>query len=470
MKQLFNRFAWALCVAAFPLNLLVAQNQTDTLSPVLPQTDLPFTLQIETASFSLPSGIQAFASAIYKGKWIFITGRTNGMHTFNNVGNNFPPTAQNAVVYVVDPATGTSSSRSLLAIEGSGLSQSQVDDLSVTAAQFFQKENTLYVVGGYGINTATEEMETKSTLTAIDLKKMIDLVTTGKSTAAKAIRQVSHPLLQVTGGFLFQANSHTPFLLMLGQNFTGLYRDDSNGAYTNQIRKFWVQDDGKNLRITADESSKMLADYRRRDLNIVPILQNNKFAYVAFAGVFTLDDGVWTVPITVYPDGSSFEPNPQSPDTFKQAMNQYNCAAFGLYSTRSKDMFVVFPGGLSYGYFSGAVFTTDPEIPFINQVTTIKIDQNNNFTQHLMDGEYPVIPSTGTNPGNPLLFGTEAQFFPAKGIALYSNGVIQLDKLPSEPIVIGYIAGGIMSTLANTNTGADSTSSPYVFTVKLIPK
>lgn len=87
-----------------------------------------------------------------------------------------------------------------------------------------------------------------------------------------------------------------------------------------------------------------------------------------------------------------------------------------------------------------------------------------------MDNEYPVIPSTGSNPGNRLLFGTEAVFIPHDDIALYVNNVIQLDALPKAPTVIGYIVGGIMSTLPNTNTSADSTASPYIFKVILTPR
>lgn len=151
-------------------------------------------------------------------------------------------------------------------------------------------------------------------------------------------------------------------------------------------------------------------------------------------------------------------------------MNHYNCPSFGLYSTHSKEMYVIFPGGISYGYFSGGVFTTNTEIPFINQVTTIKIDKHNNYTQYLMNGEYPFIVSTGSNPGSQLLFGAEAQFFPLDDTPLFNNGVIQLDALPNRPTVIGYIVGGIMSTRANTTFITDSTSSPYVFTVTLIPR
>lgn len=461
-------FAVFTCTLLLTEGLTGGQNQTETLSPVLPEDSLPFTIQIDVADFTLPAGIQSYASAIYNGKWLLLAGRTNGLHGFDDILNNFPPAAQNTEAYVIDPATGTCWYRSLT--ENSGLSQEEIDDLSVTACEYFQRRETLFIAGGYGINTGTGQMETKKKLTAINIKKMMNWIIKGKYSAKKAITQVSDPLLQVTGGFLFQAGDHDPMLMMLGQNFMGLYRDNSNGQYTRQIRPFWVQENGKSLAILSETPPAPMPDYRRRDLNIVPILHNNQFAYVAFAGVFTLDTGVWTVPITIYPDGSSFEQDPNDPNTFKQAMNHYNCPAFGLYSTRSKDMYVLFPGGISYGYFSGGVFLTDSEIPFINQVTTVKIDKHYNFSQYLMNGEYPFIASTGSNPGNQLLFGAEALFFPKDGIPLFSNGVIHLDALPKKPVVIGYIAGGIMSTLPNTNFITDSTSSPYVFTVTLIPR
>lgn len=446
---------------------LFADNQTDTVSTVFPENPLPYSLQIDIAPFSLPTGLQAFASALYKDKWILLAGRTNGLHDFANVGNNFPPIYQNTTIFVIDPETGSAISRPLTS--GSGLSQEVIDCLSVTAPQSFQDGKTLYVVGGYGINTATGEMETKSTLTAIDLKELLKWVEGKKSSLKHALKQVSHPILQVTGGFLFQNSSHDPFLLMVGQNFAGLYHDDSNGEYTQQIRRFWLNDDGHHLSIFPLNSTTTFPDYRRRDLNIAPIMRHNEPAYVILGGVFTLSGGVWTVPITVFPDGSSFEPDPTALSTFKQAMNHYNCPSFGLYSTHTKDMYVVLPGGISYGYFSNGEFTTDSEDPFINQITTIQIDKHDQFTQYLMNAEYPFIASTGSNPGNQLLFGAEAIFFPKEDIPLFHNGVIQLDKI-KKPKVIGYIAGGIMSTLGNTSSPSDSTASPYVFTVTLIPR
>ncbi len=464
------KFFHILLAALLINSAAVAQNQTGTLSPVLSEDSLPFTLQLEAIPFSLPVGLQSYASAIYKNRWIFLAGRTNGLHGFDNNGNNFPPEFQNTTIYIFDPATGSYASRDLKD-PSSGLSQATIDTLSVTSSQSFQIQGTLYMVGGYGIDTATNDFGTKSTLTAIDLKKIMAWVYTGAQNGARsAIRQISHPLLQVTGGFLYRASPHNPFLLMLGQNFIGKYVPNSNGIYTEQIRPFWLQDDGRHLAIIPHASSITYPDYRRRDLNVVPVLHKLEPGYVALAGVFTLESGVWTVPILITADGESTEPDPDAAATFKQAMNQYNCPAFCLYSVKRDTNYIVLPGGISYGYFANGAFQTDSEFPFINQITTIQIDKNGQFTQHLMNAEYPFIASTGTNPGNQLLFGAEAEFFPAYNVPLFQNNAIQFDNLPKTPVIIGYIAGGIMSTLPNTATQADSTASPYIFTVKLIPK
>lgn len=462
MKRFFSLFFFSLNIFS-----LHADNQTADLSPVGTEASLPFSVEIELAPFSLPTGIQAFASAIYQDKWIFVAGRTNGLHAFDNVGNNFPPNFQNRTIYVIDPSNGASLSRSL-EDPTAHLTQDQIDVLSVTKSQFFQKGDKLYIVGGYGINTTSGEMETKTALTEIDLKKLVKWVKSGKPSLRSCIRQAFHPYLQVTGGALYQNNDHDPFLLTLGQNFAGLYHDSSNGVYTQQIRAFNVVEKNKKLSIIPKDSKTTYPDYRRRDLNVVPVILNNKPSYMALSGVFTLTTGIWTVPIFISTDGKSSEPDPLSGKTFKQAMNHYNCPVIGLYSGDSKDMYLILPGGISYGFFSGGVFQTDDEIPFINQVTTIKINKKKRFTQHLMNNEYPYIVSTGTNPGNQLLFGAEAQFFP-KDVETFSNGVIRLDKIKS-PTVIGYIAGGIMSTLPNTITRFDTTASPYVFTVRLIPR
>lgn len=446
-------------------------NQTDTYSPILSPDSLPFTVSIELSSFSLPTGIHSGAYAVYQGKWLFIAGRTNGMHGFYTGGiGNFPPSEQNTMAYVVDIQAQKVFSRSLKD-PSSGLSQQQVDQLSVTSPQSFFTDTTLYISGGYGIDTATGLFDTKSVLTAVDLAGFINWVVDAPpgDLAVKHIRQTSHPLLQVTGGYMTAVNPHLTSLLIFGQNFTGLYDDNSNGDYTQQVRCFQIVDNNGQLYVQPRRSQDPDPNYRRRDLNVVPIIQNNKQAYVALSGVFYPDFGIWTVPVLINPNGTSSMSDPANPTTFKQGMNNYVSSNVGLYSKSTKEMFIVLLGGLTYEYYEGGVLLTDSDFPFTNEVTTVKIDKKGNFSQYLMDAQFPVILSTVVNPGNQLRFGTAADFIPASNVPVYNNGVIQLDKIKGRTL-IGYVVGGIMSTLPNTYTELDSTASPYIFNVYLNPK
>lgn len=465
LKKGFTLFAvtWAA--------ILSADNQTPTTTPILQASLLAFSIDIETADFSLPAGLHSGVTATCKGKWILFAGRTNGLHGFENDNNNFPPSEQNSIVYVVDPENGNVFSKSLYDIS-SGLTQHEIDLLSVTSPQFYQKECSLYITGGYGVDTATGLFSTKDVLTVINLPKLIDWVL-GLSPEHKLsdyIRQISDPIFQVTGGYMTE-NSDGLTLLIFGQNFEGFYTDSGNGVYLEQVERFYIKDHGNHLHVVKKDSYPIVKDpdYRRRDLNVIPIILKKKEAFIALSGVFTVDGGIWTVPVFISKNGKTTMSDPLNPSTFKQGMNNYVSANISLFSHENNFSYNVLLGGLSFGYYQSGVFLTDAEIPFINQVTTVKIDSNKNCTQYLMDAEYPVILSTGSNPGNPLLFGAGASFFQSNGLSKYRNGVIKLDKLKSKTL-IGYIVGGIASTLPNTNTQSDSTASPYIFKVYLTPQ
>ena len=449
-------------------------NQTPTTTVILPNSLLPFTVSVEEADFSLPSGLHSFAYAVYNGKWLFICGRTNGIHTFDP-DNNFPALDQNTVIYLVDPVTKTTISRSLAA-PTAGLTQAQIDTLSVTSPQFYTSGSTLYITGGYGIDTITGAFTTKDTLTAINLPGLMHwmIEPVFGETAADYIRQIHHSIFQVAGGYMNQFPGHAT-LLVMGQNFAGFYTDGSNGIYSEKIRRFNIIDDGVNLSVNVRSSIPKLHEtsLRRRDLNVVPILFHKSGRYrtelIAFSGVFTPLGGIWTVPVVIAADGKTKVKDPAfHHNAFKQGMNNYICPTAGLYSKATHNMYSLFFGGLSYGYFVGRNFITDAEIPFINQITTIQYDKHGHFSQYLMEAEYPVILSTGSNPGNPLLFGANAVFIPSAEVLKYGKEVLNYDSLVG-PTVIGHIVGGIQSTLPNTNVASDSTASAHIFIVTLTP-
>lgn len=461
-----KKILYALCLSQL---LYAGPNQTDDLSVVSTDAFQPFQIRLETADFTIPGGIHSGASAQYGSKYLFIAGRTNGLHGFNNNDNNFPISQQNTDVIVIDVCTQQVWSRSLLG-EKSGLTQEQVDTLSVTSPQSYQAGNTLYMTGGYGVETSSGNFFTKDTLTAIDVPGLINWVICPSCPACTFIRQISDPVFQVTGGEMFQTGQ-CPTLLMVGQNFTGFYADDANGDYTRQVRRFNIIDDGKCLGVNILPSTPQDPNYRRRDLNIIPIVEkccdDLVPAYVILSGVFTLETGIWTVPVEVTADGQPSMADPTDPGTFKQAMNNYASAHVELFS-KSGCMYSILFGGLTFGFFENGEFMTDSGVPFTNQITVLKRTSGGSYTQHLLPVEYPTILSTLSNPGNRLLFGTGAFFVTAPNVPAFSNGVLMLEEI-KKPTVIGYIVGGIASTLPNTNTITDSFASPYIFKVILTP-
>ncbi len=496
-------------------------NQTANLTIPLPEDSLPYRVTIQQADFMLPAGLHSFAYAVYEGEWLLIAGRTNGLHDVGNTNPNvnpFPPSEQNRIVFVVNPKTKATYYRSLYD-PSAHLSQAQIDLLSVTNALFYyaKKKNTLYVVGGYGLDTASNTMGTKPTLTAIDVPNLIKWVKNpGKSkSAAECVRTLFHPIFQLTGGVMLQSNEHQPFLLAFGQNFSGNYVTTSEGSYSQQIRPVQIIDDGRNLFAQLYPQQKPLPNYRRRDLNVIPIVKKNgkslTLSFSALSGVFTPGDinnapGAWTIPIEINPNGSSQMLDPNNPNTLAQAMNNYSCPTMGLYSIKKNKMYTLLFGGLSASMFSdgsncnmdpnpqcncctawipasGNIFTPCCNLPFTNDVTTLEIDNHGVYRQYLMSGTYPIINSSPpvcpgfppmTCSGDPLqtiyFFGANAVFIPTDGLPTFSNEVIALDKLGKKPIFVGYIVGGIASTILDTKCTTDSQSSFYVFKVTISPQ
>lgn len=275
---------------------------------------------------------------------------------------------------------------------------------------------------------------------------------------------------------MFQVGD-SPTLLIFGQDFEGFYiLDTFNGVYTEQVKRFRIYDNGHDLSFAPEPFLPLVRDpnFRRRDLNTVPVVRriHNKVtpAFVSFSGVFTPSFGIWTVPVEISKNGVPSMADPLNPNTFKQGMNNYACANLGLFSKKSRESFTIFFGGISFEYFSNGYLFSDGDLPFVNQVTAIKIDEEGKFTQYILNGNYPVILSTQSNPGNQLLFGASADLISVDNLPKYSNDVIKLDCIKNHRTLVGYIVGGIQSTLPNTNTTSDSAASPYIFKVWLVPR
>jgi hypothetical protein len=453
-----------------------AANQTATLTPILSGHALPFRVSVQPYDFGaaeLPT-LQSFAVGAHDGKWVLLSGRTNGLHGFNRFdpAANFPAASQNRDVWVIDPLTKQSWRRSL-EDASSGLTEDQINSLTPTNLQFYQTGDRLYLAGGYGLvsrNTdGTESLGTFDTLSAIDLPGLVDWVVAGGGSAASHIRQVHDPLVKVTGGAMHAIAGRTH--LVFGQDFNGGYTQGANGDYTEQVRSFDVVDDGVNLSIEHAAATPPLPEYRRRDLNVFPVLRPGagsqlEQGLVALAGVFTPTNGAFTTPVIIDETGQPSMADPTDPATFKQGFNAYHSAKLGLFSEATGDMYEVLFGGIGVQYLDPQTMEiqTDNQLPFQNDITAVKLDATGHFSQYHL-GFFPEL--TDAN-GQLLRFGSGAEFFPTGGVDSLGNGVLRLDALGRET-TLGYIFGGIMANSPQVRgvPGAVSSASNAMFEVVL---
>ncbi|MEM9413846.1 MAG: PEP-CTERM sorting domain-containing protein [Planctomycetota bacterium] len=462
-------------LAFAPLALLLAattpalaqQHQTTTVSPTGDGSALPYALQVETIDLNgavLPT-LHSYARAEHDGLWVMLAGRTNGLHGFEGLGDvNFPEASQNRDVWVVDPATGQTWSRSLESASA-GLTADQVASLTPTNNQFAQVGDRLYMTGGYGLR-ADGQFDTFNTLSAIDLPGIIDWVQNATGTAADHIRQTSDESFRVTGGAMHDING--TMHLVFGQSFRGPYLPNRNGEYTNQVRHFTITDDGTTLGFTNASASTPDADFRRRDLNVYTTLRpdgsgGHERGMVALSGVFTEGFGAWTVPVVMDENGNPTMDDPTDPGTFRQGFNGYHSAKIGLYSQTTGEMHEILFGGISLQTLDDNGDTlTDDFLPFVNDITSVVIDADGNFSQHHL-GFFPEITD---DEGNVMRFGANAEFFVADGIAMLEHDIIDLDALTGDT-VIGYIVGGLFSNAPHTRgvDGAVSGGNNQVFAV-----
>jgi hypothetical protein len=201
--------------------------------------------------------------------------------------------------------------------------------------------------------------------------------------------------------------------------------------------------------------------------------------------------------------------DPNSPNVFAQAMNNYSCPTLGLYSQQRNSMYTLLFGGISASMFSdgsncststtsvadncctawisppGDVFTVCCNLPFTNDITTVAIDSSGVYRQYLMGEKYPVInpnPYVECPDARPPVdengysitpiyyFGASAAFIPTDGLPTYPNGVVAFDKLGNTSTFAGYIIGGIASTIRDTNCTSDTIASNYIFKVTIHPQ
>ncbi len=410
----------------------------------------PFQVYIEPFQISGLGGLQSYAYGQSGGKWLILGGRLDGLHRRQPFAS-FDIAGHNNQIWVIDPVAQMKWSAPL-----TSLPVALQEQLSATNMEFHQDGDYLYLVGGYGYSNTAGDHKTYDGFTAVNVPAVIAAIQNGTA-FSQYFRQLSDPDFAVTGGHLEQIGS--TFYLVGGQKFDGRY-NPMNGPsftqeYTNQIRKFTVEDDGNNLAVTFFPPDTDTANLHRRDYNVCPqIMPDGQEGLTAFSGVFqTVADIPYLNCVNII--AGSYTVN----DSFSQYYNHYHCAYLPLYSANANEMHTVFFGGIAQYYDSLGILVQDNDVPFVKTIARVTRNANGLMSEHKLPVEMPA------------LLGASAELIPIEGMDVYDNGVIKLDNLLQDTTLVGYIYGGIESTAGNIfwiNDGTQSQTNETLYKVFVI--
>ncbi|MDF2438204.1 MAG: hypothetical protein K0Q95_2580 [Bacteroidota bacterium] len=405
----------------------------------------PFTISIEPVTTANIQGIHSFAFAQSGDKWLFIGGRTNGLHGINS-NDGFPSEFKNDNVIVVDTGSWTYYSASL-----NQLPWNIADPMRSTNMQYIQDGSYLYMAGGFGYDSIADMYVTFSTLTAVHIDNMINAVMNAQPISS-TIRQIIDTNLTVCGGELGKIGND--FYLCFGHNFRGTYADPPipifTQVYADKITKFNLNDNGTAMSLSNISYLVDTNNFHRRDLNVGPIIKpNGSMALEAYGGVFKKDRNLpFLEPITISAGGTT-----SVNFSYQQVMSHYTCANIPVYDSVTGNMYSTFLGGISLNDYnpSTGLVAMDTLVPFIKDVTTMTTYANGVVEEKVLPVQLPG------------LLGSNAKFILNKNIPHYSNEVIRIRDLPNTRILVGYMFGGIRANQGNFGASAANDTIYRIF-------
>jgi len=390
----------------------------------------PFSVSLVQSPITAVPSVHSCAFADWNGKWIFIGGRLDGLHSFLG-GMGFQKYMRNDSAFVVDPVSNThwvSPLTTLPAYVREAISSSNTE--------FYQSDSMLYIVGGYGRCDSLFANITFPTLTSINLNSFIDQVMNGDSVNS-SIRQIADSNIIVTGGQLRKIDS--TYYLIFGHRFDGMYSRITGSTlftqhYSNEIRTFKINDDGTSLSISNYSVISDTDNFHRRDLNVAEqIFPNGSYGLTAFGGVFQKTATLpFLTPIDITAGAAQLNP------AFNQNLNQYETAAMPVYDSVNNFMHTIFFGGMSLYTFDtvNQVLVQDTLVPFVNTISKVSRDGSGNLSEYKLPVEMPS------------LVGTDAHFVPDRSVSISHNTIVNLYPLSGNTRV-GWIISGIQSDLPN---------------------
>lgn len=413
------------------------------------------------------------AVAEHNGKWIMMGGRTNGMHGFYPPFA-FPANGRQTNVYVVDPETGSVWSSPI-----DSLDVRVREQLSSSNMQFAEGNGKMYLSGGYGYHEAIDDFTTFPYLTSADMGCITDSVIAGGD-MRPCFKVYEDSLMAVTGARM--ARIEDDYFLVFGHFFHHRYSVADLGSfiqkYTYQIRKFNIEETADSLSISNVQVITDSSLFRRRDFNMTPFEDNNERGLIVWSGVFRDSvDLPYYNPIKIN-QNLSYELLP-----VEQLHAHYTSAAaslksedgFGDFGSFTNNEAHLFFGGMAEFYLNeqGDV-VQDSLVPFVKGFSSVLGSGSNYFEMAPgISGNVEQMCNEVYNP-NRYAFegyeGTNAEFLANPNIRSDTTGVLKIGVGYYEPLLLGYIVGGIESTgpnIANMNDPSLSFASSKVYRVML---
>ncbi|MEE4177847.1 MAG: T9SS type A sorting domain-containing protein [Bacteroides sp.] len=414
------------------------------------QSDFDYSLSLVPVDVPDFSGLHSYAFGQHNGKWLLIGGRSEGIHA-RQPWASFPAQANNTDLLVIDVVSLETWSASV-----NTLSIGLREQLQSTNMNFFQDVDTLYLIGGYAYAESAGDHITFPDLTTVEVSGLINAIINDEPIQG-FFKQTSDEVFAVTGGQLGKIDD--TFYLVGGQRFDGRYNPMNNPTfiqeYTNQIRKFTIDNSGSSPVFSHYEAITDPVHLRRRDYNLLPqVFEDGTLGYTISSGVFQLNfDLPFLYPVEIRKDG-------YTPITsFNQYLSNYHGAKVSLHDSQQNQMHSLFFGGISQYYYEGDEMMQDDLVPFVQTIS--RLTRLSNGTWHEFRFPFDM----------PFFQGASAEFIPNRELPHFPNEVIKLSEIKADTILLGHVVGGIFSSSANPfsfNQTGETEADYSIFEVWLI--
>lgn len=396
------------------------------------------------------SGLQSYAWAKSGNKILLVGGRTDGLHRRQPFAS-FNKKYNNTDFIVLDVKTEKVWKKSV-----TGLPALLAEQLQSTNMEFYQQQNELIIIGGYGYSESKRDHITHPAILKIKVKEVIEGIINNVDITS-FINQLTDERMAVTGGRLNKLGDK--FYLIGGQRFDGRYNphgpDHGPGfsqQYSNQIRKFNIEEKEGKLSIINYTTVTDTLLLHRRDYNLVPQWDAaGKEILTIYSGVFQYEKDIpYTTLVDINTNSYSEVEN------FNQQFSHYHSATLPAYDKNKKTLYTIFFGGIAQNYIdqSGTI-KTDNDVPFVNHISVVERNATG-IKEYLLPEKLSGY------------FGAAAEFIPADEKLYSRNGILYLEKTGEKKKLVGYIIGGIDSRAPNvfwSNEAEPSRASPVIWKV-----